>query len=102
MDIGAEIKTENDTIISKKLIDSVTKLPRYNEEKEMVVRKPDNDKERYELLSPDEMKVKKGTLESKENEIAKLRSELGRRPAQTKTEPKKNPTIEFEGGSREN
>lgn len=103
MDIGAEIPAElnEDTLISKSVFDSLTKLSTYNKETEVVLRKPKNESERYEILSPDETKIKVGTLESKEKEISNLRDQLSRRPPAPKAGTKKSPTTEFEGGTQE-
>lgn len=102
MDIGAEMPPElnEDTLISKSVLDSLNNLSTYNKESQIVLKKPQSESERYEILSPDETKIKKGTLESKENEISRLRQQLSSRPPAPKVGTKKNPTTEFEGGTQ--
>lgn len=103
MDIGAEEPAElnEDTLISKSVFDSLSKLSTYDKENQVVLKRPPNQSDRYEILSQDEEIVNKGLLESKEREISNLRAQLAKRPPAPREGTKKSPTTEFEGGTRE-
>lgn len=99
MDIGAELPPElmDDTLISKSTLDSLSKLSTYDEKSKIVLDKPKNNSDRYELLSPDEEKVKSSEYDQLKKENSRLGAQIDKKEkSKEKSEKQSSTEIENE------